>query len=94
MKELNLIMLIGEHNYWDKNLNYGNITQTLSQCDMNAGGHRETRTLAKNLLNVSGVKHVKLAVDTICLTVGEEILPEEVKEISEKAKVIAEEIAR
>jgi len=94
MKESNLIMLIGKENHWDKNLNYGNVTQTLSQCDMNPGGNRATRTLARSLLAVSGVKHVKLACDTICLSVAEDVLPEEVKEIGDKALTIVEETSR
>ena len=83
LEQENLIKVIGDIRLWDTEVSYTNLTQTLSQCDMNHGGSTKTRRLARHLLGFQEVKSVKLFEATIYLLV-------EVGTDTEKAIILAE----
>ena len=82
------IMLFCERSHWEQAANYRNISQTLSQCDLNPGGNTETRKLARKLLELNKVKTVKLWRHTIFITISDGTSQVEATEIIESAREI------
>ena len=83
LEQENIIKVIGDIKLWDTEVSYSNLSQTLSQCDMNHGGSTKTRRIARHLLGHPEVKSVKLFETTIY------ILVEDSTDL-EKAQIIAE----
>ena len=84
------IVLIGRINHWKEECIYQNIFQTLSQCDMNPGGTRKTRKLARRIIEQDQVVSVRFWKNTAFVSVSE-IKSEQAKELAEKVREMLEQ---
>ena len=84
------IVLIGKVAYWEQECSYRNISQTLSQCDMNPGETRESRKLARHLIETLEARKVRLSKNTIFIDFNE-ITQAQAEGISGKIKSILAE---
>ena len=76
------ITLIGKDCFWRRSVYYREVGQTLSsQTDMNPDGSDRTRKIARQLLELPGVRTVKLWRNTIFITVAAELTVQQADDV-------------
>ena len=79
------VMLVCEREFWLSPCLYLTIKDTYQERDINSGGNKETRRLARSLLVIPKVKGVKLSGNTIFINISEDITNHQSKRIGENA---------